>query len=55
VKLGKRATGFFDDEIDALIEEIRRERDSVAARPKPDTDSAPHCAKEMPPKLGGGR
>jgi predicted DNA-binding transcriptional regulator AlpA len=32
VKLGKRASGFFDDEIDALIEEIRRERDAAAGR-----------------------
>jgi hypothetical protein len=34
VKLGKRATGFFDDELDALIETLRRKRDakSVEAR-----------------------
>jgi predicted DNA-binding transcriptional regulator AlpA len=34
VKLGPRAVGFFDDELDALIEELRRERDtSTAGRP----------------------
>jgi predicted DNA-binding transcriptional regulator AlpA len=33
VKLGRRATGFFDDEIDALIEKMRRERDTKAAQP----------------------
>jgi predicted DNA-binding transcriptional regulator AlpA len=32
VKLGRRATGFFDDEIDALIEKIRRERDTKVAK-----------------------
>jgi hypothetical protein len=33
VKIGPRASGFFDDEIDALIEEMRRERDAKAGRP----------------------
>ena len=33
VKLGKRASGFFDDEIDALVEEIRRERDAAGRKP----------------------
>jgi predicted DNA-binding transcriptional regulator AlpA len=28
VKLGKRARGAIDDEVDALIEELRRERDA---------------------------
>jgi predicted DNA-binding transcriptional regulator AlpA len=32
VKLGRRATGFFDDEIDALIEKMRRERDTQIVR-----------------------
>jgi hypothetical protein len=29
VKIGPRASGFFDDELDALIEELRRERDAT--------------------------
>jgi hypothetical protein len=33
VKLGPKSCGIFDDELDALIEELRRERDAGAGRP----------------------
>jgi hypothetical protein len=33
VKLGARARGVLDDEVDALVEEIRRERDAAGRKP----------------------
>jgi predicted DNA-binding transcriptional regulator AlpA len=33
VKLGARAIGFFDDELDALVEALRAERDAKPAKP----------------------
>jgi predicted DNA-binding transcriptional regulator AlpA len=41
VRLGPRAIGFFSDEIDNLIEALRRKRDTAPQRaPKPAVDPA---------------
>lgn len=54
VKLGERASGVIDDELDALIEEMRRARDAAPPKPTPPVNKSTDRRRRTPAKRERG-